>query len=373
MIKFNTSETFKPFNDAATMWKDMMENIAGAFKPENQTFQFKPIMGMGQAEKGMDAFISMVPMDEATKRDIREKLSHACQSCEKVYDKYVSVTSGLTREGLQINQAWIKGEASDTPALYDLAMNAFKEMTGCMADCLTDTPLESLKSIDKGLKDALASLSAEEKAVKSLIAEMIKLNNNIAKLYTSAAKESVDVLSKKKKENIVGIEALASMAEILADTQKRMARIVALPEPAMKKYNETVDNFSDLSKKQLDVLKAGLQIPAKWFYAIADTTGEIETRFKEMFEDVKTISTEHFYIRWMEHIEKLTRNTVEKSELEETIPELIKKYAIMLEATRTHFKQYMVLPYVTHEDLNKFEKKINKPAPKAKAAADEDK
>ena len=81
----------------------------------------------------------------------------------------------------------------------------------------------------------------------------------------------------------------------------------------MTRYNDTVDNLTDLSQKQLDVLKAGVQIPAKWFFAITDTAGEIETRMKEMFEDTKTVSTEQFFTRWMENVENLTRNTIEKS------------------------------------------------------------
>jgi hypothetical protein len=365
MMAFNANDTFKPFNDAAEMWKDMVVNFAGTFKPGNQNFKFKPMAGIGQAEEGIKVLFDMVPMDEATKRDIREKLGQACQSCEKVYDKYVAVTSDLTREGLQINQALIKGEAADTPALYDLAVKAFKEMSECVTDCLTDTPFESLKALDKALKDALTSLSDEEQTAKSFIAEMITLNNKIVKLYNAAAKESVDAFSNKKKDKVVGIEALATMAETLAETQKRLAKLALLPEPAMTKYTETVDNFTDLSQKQLDVLKAGAQIPAKWFFALTDTAGEIETRIKEMFDDAKTVSTEHFFTRWMENVESLTRNTVDKSELERTIPGFINTYADMLETARGHFRQYMVLPYATLEDLNKMEKKVKKAASKA--------
>jgi len=85
--------------------------------------------------------------------------------------KYSDITSDLAREGLQVNQAWMKGETADTLALYDAMVTACKDMAGCMADCLADTPLGSFKSLENAMNKSLSSLSAEEKMARAFVEE----------------------------------------------------------------------------------------------------------------------------------------------------------------------------------------------------------
>jgi glycogen debranching enzyme len=376
MMAFNVNETFKPFADPSAMFKDfqgkltdMMENLTGAFKAGDQAFDWKMGASMDQAEKGMDAIIKMVPMTEATRRDLMDRFRQACRSFEKVYEKYMDISSDLAREGLRINQAWMKGEAAGAMDLQNAITGAAEEMAECIGDCLTDTPFESLKSLDRTMKKSFSSFSNEEKMARAFFSEMTALGDNIARLSVAAVKDPAGMMEMKKEIDAAAfIESMAKISDAVAGTQKRLAEIAALPEPAITKYNETADNLADLSKKQLEILKAGIQIPAKCFYALADTAGGIQSQVREIVEEGKPASPERFFTQWMETVEDITRDTIEKSGLEQTIPRFFNTYAGMLDTARAHFRNAMVLPYVTHPELNQMEKKVSKPAPKAKAA-----
>jgi hypothetical protein len=343
-------------------WTKAMENFSGAFKVGKEGNGFNPWHSLEGWNKAGDQAVEMlkkISLPHESMEDLNKALAKGTDSYRKIWDSYIRNALHLFKEGYQMDVRSLVGEEIDTDNFFEALNDAYHDVSATVVDALKGTPFEGIKEIDDAVKKSLDMFSNERETTKALIKDLAEFKTNMAKLSATAAGEAANAFSDVKEKGTLSLDVYKEMVALWAETCKRsMDRVGAtagMPTFLLSECQKMMENSVCLAGKNIDVLTTWMEISLKSSQAVAKSAEEIGMFAGEVFKGMtekESPSQTALYKKWAETLEKATRDLIEGTHFNGSIPKFITLSTDCIKSANEHCKNVAFLPYAIKTDMS---------------------
>lgn len=320
---------------------------------------------------GFGEWARMMQIPFESTRYYTEAWARGIDMYRRYYEAWTRSTDRLARLGTEVGRQLYSGDKPDPNRFFDTLREAYNEWSQGIVDSMGDTPFAGVKDIDQAIKRGMDSFPGEQHAAKDFLRLWFDFSIEAIKLSNRAWTEATRAFSEMMEKGTLSPESYGGMLENYSQTMKRGIEVIRPSSALFPGYTRVIDNFVEWAKGNVDVSTCWLDVNLRLQKAASDSYTAMYRAGQEFFGDGSATGAtpDEMFRRWSGAYGKAASTFVDSSQVFTAVPQLVEQYTRCAQSTFGLWRDTMVPPFASREDLERVSEDLEKAKSQAEKAA----